>query len=134
MSYQTNVIRNYSRHPEQGEESPSNSKRSLDSLRMTVFILLFIFLYSQSFAGATWKALSPGIEYQDLQGGIITPWSHVYAFRIDLNYNSLALISAKQLGEKYAAADQFAKRSNALISSNGGFFLNGYWRYDLLKN
>lgn len=75
-----------------------------------------------SYCAQNWQKLASGIEYQDLEGGILTPWSHIYAFRIDLNKNKLALVTAKNLAMKNASADQFAQHSNALLSVNGGFF------------
>ncbi|HRD70886.1 MAG TPA: phosphodiester glycosidase family protein [Legionella sp.] len=87
--------------------------------------LYFILLTSLSFnnyAADRWHELTPGIEYQDLEGGLLTPWSHVHVFRIDLKQNKLALVTAKNLAVKNASADQFAEQSKALVSINGGFF------------
>ncbi|CAM2943823.1 Exopolysaccharide biosynthesis protein related to N-acetylglucosamine-1-phosphodiester alpha-N-acetylglucosaminidase [Legionella steigerwaltii] len=92
-----------------------------------LFHLLFVFCitlmpFHFSYAEGYWRKLSPGIEYQDLSGGILSPWSHIYVFRIDLNKNKLALVNAKKLSLKNASADQFAEHSKALLSINGGFF------------
>ncbi|STY29489.1 Exopolysaccharide biosynthesis protein related to N-acetylglucosamine-1-phosphodiester alpha-N-acetylglucosaminidase [Legionella wadsworthii] len=87
-----------------------------------LFVLPILFFPFSSFAEGYWRILSPGIEYQDLAGGILAPWSHIYAFRIDLNKNKLSLINAKKLLLKNASADQFAEHSKALLSINGGFF------------
>ncbi|WP_454780946.1 phosphodiester glycosidase family protein [Legionella sp. WA2022007384] len=87
-----------------------------------LFVLCFIFVPLHCYAEGYWRTLSPGIEYQDLAGGILSPWAHIYAFRIDLNKNKLALASAKKLSLKNASADQFAEHSKALLSINGGFF------------
>jgi uncharacterized protein YigE (DUF2233 family) len=105
MSYQTNV----------------NHANAINFFNL--FFFLFLFFYSiNSFSADHWQKLSPGIEYQDLEGGILTPWSHIHAFRIDLKENKLALVTAQNLGIKNASADQFAQDSHALISINGGFF------------
>lgn len=88
-------------------------------------VLIFIFyllLPTYAYANDQWKELAAGIEYQDLEGGLLTPWSHIYVFRIDLSKNQLALVSAKNLSLKNASADQFAEQSKALLSINGGFF------------
>ncbi|KTC79784.1 hypothetical protein Lche_1804 [Legionella cherrii] len=88
-----------------------------------LFLLCIVFTpLSSSYAEGYWRKLSPGIEYQDLSGGILSPWSHIYAFRIDLNKNKLALVNAKKLSLKNASVDQFAEHSKALLSINGGFF------------
>lgn len=81
--------------------------------------MLFSF---NSYCSEHWQKLASGIEYQDLEGGILTPWSHIYVFRIDLSTNKLVSVTAKHLGMKNASADQFAQYSQGLISVNGGFF------------
>jgi uncharacterized protein YigE (DUF2233 family) len=89
------------------------------------FLLFFfssVLIPFSSCSAAHWQELSPGIEYQDLAGGLLTPWSHIYVFRIDLNKNKLAIVSAKSLALKNASADQFGENSQALLSINGGFF------------
>ncbi|MBI2785159.1 MAG: phosphodiester glycosidase family protein [Legionella longbeachae] len=87
-----------------------------------LFVLVILFIPFHSYAKGQWKKLGPGIEYQDLAGGILAPWTHIYAFRIDLNKNKLELVNAKNLALKNASADQFAEQSKALLSINGGFF------------
>lgn len=101
MSSQTNVY-------------PSNT--------IYLFLILISLISFSSYSATRWQQLDPGIEYQDLEGGILTPWSHIHVFRIDLTKNKLGLVTAKHLSLKNASADQFAERSNALISINGGFF------------
>jgi len=105
MSSQTNVY-------------PANKKFLL------CFILFLINLLSSfnSYCAEYWQKLNPGIEYQDLAGGILDPWSHIHVFRISLTDNRLALVTAKTLDLKNASADQFAEHSKALLSINGGFF------------
>lgn len=105
MSSQTNVY-------------PSNKIYLLHSFLLFISLVIPI----TSCSANQWQQVTHGIEYQDLQGGILTPWSHVHVFRIDLNKNKLELVTAKTLSQKNASADQFAEHSNALISINGGFF------------
>lgn len=87
-----------------------------------LLLLSCLILSFTSYSAGKWQDLTDGIEYQDLEGGILTPWSHIYAFRIDLNKNKLALVTAQNLAVKNASTDQFAQHSKALISVNGGFF------------
>ncbi len=87
-----------------------------------LFFLVSLLLPLSSYAAGHWQKLSAGIEYQDLAGGLLAPWSHIYAFRIDLNQNKLGIVSAKSLALKNASADQFGEHSQALLSINGGFF------------
>ncbi len=89
-------------------------------LAFTCFITL------KAYADDQWRSLSPGIEYQNLEVGVLTPWSQVHVFRIDLTKNQLEWVSAKSLGLKNATAVQFAKKSHALLSINGGFFDQDY--------
>ena len=88
------------------------------------FFLLFISLIFSfnAYCSDQWQQVSDGIEYQDLGGGLLAPWSHVHVFRIDLTQNTLALVTAKNLSLNNASADQFAEHSKALLSINGGFF------------
>jgi uncharacterized protein YigE (DUF2233 family) len=87
-------------------------------------VLLMISLLSSfnTYSAEGWQKLTAGIEYQDLKTGLLTPWSHIHVFRIDLEKNQLALVTAKTLALKNASADQFAEHSKALLSINGGFF------------
>lgn len=87
-----------------------------------IFFTLCFLLSCTSQANEGWSELAPGIEYQDLSGGILAPFSHIHVFRIDLTHNKLDLITAKKLSLKNASVNQFAEHSKALISINGGFF------------
>lgn len=69
-----------------------------------------------------WQEVAPGIEYLDIHEHLLTPWSHVHVFRIDLKTNQLDLIMANRLSQRHASADEFAHHSKALITINGGFF------------
>ncbi|BCA95833.1 hypothetical protein TUM19329_21940 [Legionella antarctica] len=106
MSSQTNVYH-------------ANKSYLLNLLLCIIGLLLCTNSYPSSDG---WQELSSGIEYQDLEGGLLKPWSHIHVFRIDLDKNQLALVTAKNLALKNASADQFAQHSNALLSINGGFF------------
>lgn len=85
-------------------------------------VTLLLLLLNFALVSGKWHTLRPGIEYQDLNVKNINPWSHIYVFRIDLEKNKLALVSAKDLDVKYASVDEYARFSKALISINGGFF------------
>lgn len=100
----------------------NNYPKNKSYLFYLLFFLVNLLLPVATYSAGSWKELSPGIEYQDLAGGILSPWSHIYAFRIDLNKNKLAIVSAKSLALKNASAAQFAQYSQALLSINGGFF------------
>jgi uncharacterized protein YigE (DUF2233 family) len=84
--------------------------------------IIFLILTFNSYCANQWQQVGFGIEYQDLQGRILTPWSHIHVFRIDLSKNQLALVMAKTMDLKNASTDQFARYSDALLSINGGFF------------
>lgn len=73
--------------------------------------------------GSDWHNLQPGLDYRYYSPHLIpTTASSVYAFRIDLNQFQLKMISAKSLGLKTAFANEFAKKTGALVAVNGGFF------------
>lgn len=69
-----------------------------------------------------WQPISPGVYYQDLEGGLLNPWAHIYVFKIDLKQNRFQSVTAKSLGLLNASTDQFVERSHSLIGVNGGFF------------
>jgi uncharacterized protein YigE (DUF2233 family) len=90
-------------------------------------VLLLLLLFSALPAEASeWKEIAPGLEYVDLGANLLTPWSHIHAFRIDLNKNQLNLVMAKALSQKHASVEEFAHHSNALLAINGGFFDHNY--------
>ncbi len=93
-----------------------------------VIYLTFFALGKQTHAAqnASWQMVSPGIMYQDLEGGLLTPWSHIHVFKIDLKQNQLSLVSAKDLDRRVASVDEYAEHSNALLTINGGFFDEKY--------
>lgn len=92
---------------------------------LKVLVIVFLFLSSATTA-SPWKKLAPGIEYRDIGANVLTPWSHVHVFRIDLKHNQFDLMQASELDRKQASVDQFAHRGNALIAINGGFFDKDY--------
>lgn len=75
---------------------------------------------------ADWNEIAPGIEYVDLGANLLTPWSHIHAFRIDLSQNELNSVMAKALSRQHASIEEFANHSNALLAINGGFFDRDY--------
>ncbi|WP_028388400.1 phosphodiester glycosidase family protein [Legionella fairfieldensis] len=93
-----------------------------------IFIVSFLLLFftNLTIAANDWRQVAPGIEYQDLEGSFLTPWSHVHAFRIDLKKNNFSLVTAKELARDHASVDEYAQYSKALIAINGGFFDNNY--------
>lgn len=93
-----------------------------------LLIAFFILSLPVSYALATnhWRQLAPGIEYQDVKGNLFTPWSHIHAFRINLNDNEFSLITAKELTLAHASIHEYARFSNALLAINGGFFDTAY--------
>jgi len=100
-----------------------------------LFVILFAALIlNYAFAASDWRTLSPGLEYRDIDGSFITPWSHIHTFRINLQKNQLALVMAKDLALKHASADEYAEHTKALISINGGFFDENYHSLGLRIN
>ncbi len=88
--------------------------------RCLIAMLLSVFT-CQTVAN-TWTKLAPGIEYQDLNTTVLSHWSHIHVFRIDLNHNKLDSVMANMFTQTQAFAHEFANHSNALIAINGGFF------------
>ena len=88
--------------------------------------LLFLVLFTSSAYADTWQELAPGINYKDVGANILSPWSHIHVFRIDLKKNILDSVPAKSFGQQHAAAAEFVQQSDALLAINGGFFDRTY--------
>ncbi len=104
---------------------PSQTITPRDWLWIRGFMLLTLclMLFSSTTALANlWKIINPGVAYMDLQTKLLTPWSHVHVFRIDLTENQMELWLAKTLFKKNATVEDFAVKTNALLAINGGFF------------
>lgn len=89
-------------------------------------IFLLLLVSTTILASNDWRKLAPGIEYQDLNDSLLTPWSHIHAFRINLKENKISLVTAKDLALEHASADEYAQHSKALLAINGGFFDQHY--------
>lgn len=100
----------------------NNKKHGYCLLTYILFILWYpLDIFSQSF-----KSVDNGIEYIDIKDTILTPWSHIHVFKIDLNKKRLQSVSARQLSMTHASAAEFAHKNNALIAINAGFFDENY--------
>ena len=93
--------------------------------RQLLIAMGFMLVFTTSLAGS-WRTIAPGIEYQDLGASLLTPWSHIHVFRIDLNQNQFKLITADNLSKSHASINEFARYSKALLTINGGFFDHKY--------
>ncbi|MDP3561452.1 MAG: phosphodiester glycosidase family protein [Legionellaceae bacterium] len=94
-------------------------RRALE--KISLFVLLQCVVLMPAIA-SSWIKLAPGVEYQDLNTNLLTHWSHIHVFRINLKYNELNSVMAGALDHAHASAHEFAHHSNALIAINGGFF------------
>src|ERR1044072_756469 len=52
------------------------------SLVRLLFWSILLFTSLSSYAEGRWQKLSSGIDYQDINSRILSPWTHIYAFRI----------------------------------------------------
>lgn len=71
-------------------------------------------LMSASAQAYTWKPIDKGLSYTFL--------GSVHAFLIDPNFFKLGVVTAKDLGENDSTAMMLAKKSQAVLTINGGFF------------
>lgn len=90
--------------------------------RMLSGLLFALFCIPLTAHANPWETLAPGIEYRDVGANLLTPWSHIHVFRIDLKKNQLDIITAQELERSLASIDQLGHRAQALIAINGGFF------------
>ena len=73
-----------------------------------------------AYASVHWQTLTPGIEYTQLTDVQIMPLGKIHVFRIDLALNQLQIGIAED--RQGTTAKTIAKKHNALITTNGGFF------------
>ena len=69
-----------------------------------------------------WQPLVSGLEYLDFKYQSLSQWSHIHAFRIDLQTMQLSVLMAKDLPQPYASAQTFKHYGHGLLAINGGFF------------
>lgn len=103
-----------------------SSAKWLNPIGKMLLSLLMLLCCIKPLVASDWRKLAPGIEYQDLDGNFLTPWSHIHAFRINLKENRLSLVTAADLSREHASVDEYAQHTNALLAINGGFFDNNY--------
>lgn len=89
-------------------------------------LFLFMLLSTLPVMANNWLEAAQGIEYVDLGVNLLTPWSHIHVFRIDLKENQLGLVMANALSKPHASTEEFAQHSKALLAINGGFFDRNY--------
>jgi uncharacterized protein YigE (DUF2233 family) len=72
---------------------------------------------------ATWRTLTPGLEYTQLSGFHNFPAGYVHAFRIDLNHYQLKIGSPpRNIAPSEQSFQQLMHIEQAVVASNAGFF------------
>jgi exopolysaccharide biosynthesis protein len=89
----------------------------IKSIYIAFGLLLGFSAHAQS-----WKMIGPGIEYLDLDRDRLPQWSHIHAFRLDMQYQELGVVLAKDTPSQNGSAPNFKRYSHSLIAINGGFF------------
>ena len=85
-------------------------------------LLSFLLFFPLVSFAQNWRTIAAGIDYLDLGGNFLTPWSHIHVFRVNLKKNQFDLILADNLSRQHASVHEFARHSKSLIALNGGFF------------
>ncbi len=85
-------------------------------------LFLSFWLLSPMVYAKAWKPLVSGLEYLDFKYQSLSQWSHIHAFRIDLQTMQLSVLMAKELPQPYASAQTFRHYGQGLLAINGGFF------------
>lgn len=104
-------------------------QRIQDNKTRSYYLLLsciLIFFFSNISYALEWKEISPGIQYINFHQDLLTPWSYIHVFKINLKKNRLNLIKASQLQQKNGSVNDFLNIENGLIAINGGFFDQNY--------
>lgn len=79
-------------------------------------------------AETKWRTLSRGLSYTAIK---FSPGT-VHAFRIDTKQYKFGVVTAKDFGRKNSTVKDMAKKKNALVAINGGFFSPEYESLGLL--
>lgn len=91
-------------------------------IKILSILLSFLLFFPLASYAKNWQTIAAGIDYLDLGGNFLTPWSHIHVFRVNLKKNQFDLILADKLSRQHASVHEFAKHSQSLIALNGGFF------------
>ncbi len=89
---------------------------------LSMHILVGCMLLSTASAANHWRVLQEGLAYKDYGPSILSPWSHIHVFKIDLRYYQLDLVTAQDLSKALASVNELADANHALLAINGGFF------------
>ena len=88
-----------------------------------ILTILLLSLFSQpTLASTKWRTMAPGIDYTELHPHNLKPLGKIHAFKVDLTKYKLALGFAKDFEQSIATVHSFAKKTQSLITTNGGFF------------
>ena len=85
--------------------------------RKMLFAAVLSILISAVAAGADWKTVGPGVDYQEFRGDNYD----VHVTRVDLTNDDIQVISTRE-SEKGLKVSDFAKREHALVAINGDYF------------
>ncbi len=96
--------------------------RALKKTHFSCILWCWLLLNALIAHAKSWQPIVPGIEYLDLRYKSLSQWSHVHAFRVNLQAMQFSIVMAKELPQHYASAQAYRKFSHALIALNGGFF------------
>jgi uncharacterized protein YigE (DUF2233 family) len=85
--------------------------------RKMIFAAVLSILVSAVAAGADWKNVGPGVDYQEFRGDNYD----VHVTRVDLTNDDIQIISTRE-SEKGLKVSDFARREHALVAINGDYF------------
>jgi exopolysaccharide biosynthesis protein len=84
---------------------------------MNRLVTLFLLLIASSAYAADWRAVAPGVDYQEFVEGSID----VHVARIDLTNDEIEVISTRE-NEKGLKVSDYAQKNNAIVAINGDYF------------
>lgn len=97
---------------------------NIDRMR-TYAALMFVALMiipCRAHATTTWITLSPGFEYAKIQIADPAEERALHAFRVDLKFQRIESVLAKDFSITSASIRELAQRARATLAINGGFF------------
>jgi uncharacterized protein YigE (DUF2233 family) len=75
-----------------------------------------------------WKVLDPGLEYGTIQfeEGLYKTPIRLKVLKVDPHRYPIRILPSKDYNERWLSAKEFATKSGAIATINGGFFLSSY--------
>lgn len=92
-----------------------------------IFLFIYLVVFASGVSAATqWQKVAPGIDYTSIANPTLHSFGFIHCFKINLKNNVIQSAFAKDDLFPAETVKWLAKRNNALIAVNGGFFTSSW--------